>query len=549
MIHTVMSRKSWAVLPLAAVLALGGCTRRDAAPPPVGQAVLRISQRNEPGDLDPAIASMPDDFFIIRALSEGLVIPSPDGATPVPAAAERWEVSPDQLRYTFHLRSNERWSNGEPVTAEDFLESFRRVLSPGTAAPKADLFFPVKNARDYLSGKLEDFGSVGFNAPDSQTVAVTLDRPMPPGEFLPYAASGPWIPVNPRAVSRLGSQWTRPGNFVGNGPYTLTEWLPNQRITVKPNSFYRAAGQVRLAAIQFVRFDDEDSEERAYRAGQVDVTMKVPTERIETYAHERPAELHRAPLAETRYLSFNTRRPALNDPRVRQALSMAIDQRRIVDDVLRGGQEPADRLIPTAISTGVLDKGPPRGLGYDPAEARRLLAAAGYPDGRNFPHLELSGWSSAPVLEAIQEMWKKELGIEVAIVLREARAHVAALRSGAYDIGFITLIPDVPDPISILENFTTDSPNNYPHWSDGVYDYLIQLAESAGNPAKDVGNFDAVALRGAESLLLTEAPLAPVYFNSKVWVMRTYVHGWREDALWTRYYGDLWMDSTGIPRH
>ncbi|MGD1031010.1 MAG: peptide ABC transporter substrate-binding protein [Opitutaceae bacterium] len=524
----------------SAVLALDGCARRESAPQTDTQPILRISQRNEPADLDPAIASLPDEFFVIRALSEGLVIPAPDGGNVLPAAAERWDVSPDHLEYTFHLRSNERWSNGEPVISNDFLESFRRVLSPGTAAPNAALFFPVKNARDYLSGKLDDFGSVGLKAPDSRTLAVILGRPMPPGEFLLYAASGPWIPVNPRTVARFGRQWTRPGYFVGNGAYRLTEWLPNQRITVRPNPFYRAAGQVRLAAIQFVRFDDEDSEERAYRAGQIDVTMKIPTDRIDTYARERPAELHRAPLAETRYLSFNTRRPPLNDPRVRQALSLTIDRQRIVNDVLRGGQEPAGQLIPAAISAGMPGDSPRRTPGYNPDEARKLLAAAGYPGGRNFPHLELAGWSSTPVLEAIQAMWKKELGIDAVIVLREARAHVAALRSGAYDIGFITLIPDVPVPISILENFTSDSPNNYPHWSDAIYDGLLQQAEAAGDSA------DAkLLLRRAESRLLAEAPLAPVYFNSKDWLMGTYVHGWREDALWTRYYGDLWMDNAG----
>ena len=536
----MLSQERWGALPLVAVLALAGCARREPTPPPAGQQVLRISQRNEPGDLDPAIASLPDEFFIIRALSEGLVVPGPDGGAVLEAAAERWEVTPDHLSYTFRLRPDERWSNGEPLTAEDFLESFRRVLSPGTAATKASLFLPVKNARDYLSGRIEDFGSVGFKAPDSRTIVVTLGRPMPPAEFLLYAASGPWIPVNPRTVSHLGRQWTRPGNFVGNGAYALTEWLPNQRITVKPNPFYRGAAQVRLAAIQFVRFDDEDSEERAYRAGQVDVTMKVPSERIETYARERPAELHREPLAETRYLSFNTRRPALKDPRVRRALSLALDRRRIVNDVLRGGQEPAGQLIPAAISSGVSGKGPFQMPEHNPAEARRLLAAAGYPGGLNFPHLELAGWSSTPVLEAIQAMWKNELGINVAIVLREARSHVAALRSGDYDIGLFTLIPDVADPISILEDFTSHSPNNLPHWSDAIYDGLILEASAAGDPADS-----RRLLRRAESRLLAEAPLAPVYFNSKNWVMGTYVHGWREDALWTRNYGDLWMDRAG----
>lgn len=536
------SQKRWGVFPLVAVLALAGCARRDQAPQPAGKQVLRISQRNEPADLDPAIASLPDEFFIIRALSEGLVIPAPDGEAVLPASAARWDVSPDHLSYIFHLRFDERWSNGEPVTADDFLESYRRALSPGTAAPKAALFFPVKNAREFLSGSLDDFGSVGLKAPNPHTLVVILARPILPSEFLLYAASGPWIPVNPRTVSRLGRRWTRPGNFVGNGAYILTEWLPNQRITVAPNPLYRGAAQIRLAAIQFVRFDDEDGEERAYRAGQVDVTMKVPTERIETYARERPAELHRAPLAETRYLSFNTSRPALKDPRIRRALSLALDRRRIVNNVLRGGQEPAGQLIPAAISAGAPGNSPFQMPEHNPAEARRLLAAAGYPEGRNFPRLELAGWSSTPVLEAIQAMWKKELGIDAAIVIREARAHVAALRLGEYDVGFITLIPDVANPISILEDFTTGSPNNYPQWSDAVFDGLVSQAAAASDPAEIKR-----LLRAAESRLLIEAPLAPVYFNSKNWVMGTYVHGWHEDALWTRYYVDLWMDGTGAP--
>jgi oligopeptide transport system substrate-binding protein len=177
---------------------------------------------------------------------------------------------------------------------------------------------------------------------------------------------------------------------------------------------------------------------------------------------------------------------------------------------------------------------------HNPAEARRLLAAAGYPDGRDFPRLELSGWSNAPVLEAIQAMWRKELGIDVAIAIREARAHIAALRSGAYDIGFITLIPDVADPISILGDFTSDSPNNFPHWSDAPFDGLLLEAAAASDSAEG-----RRLLRRAELRLIAEAPLAPVYFNSKNWVMGIGVHGWREDALWTRYYGDLWMDGTG----
>ena len=272
---------------------------------------------------------MPDDFFVIRALSEGLVAPTTarDGS-PVPAAADRWETSSDGLTWTFHLREDARWSDGEPVTAADWVASYQRVLSPGTAAPKANLLlFLVKNAREFYLGHLTDFATVGFLAPDPHVLEVTLERPTP--QFLTYAASGTWIPANPRVVARFGRRWTLPENYVGNGPFTLAEWKPGQRITVRRSPRYHAAAGVRPDEIQFLHFSDTDAEDRAYRDGQIDVTMAVPYTKVVTYFHERPAELHRAPLAETRYVAFNVGRPPLDDVRVRRALSLAIDRVRL----------------------------------------------------------------------------------------------------------------------------------------------------------------------------------------------------------------------------
>lgn len=497
---------------------------------------MRISQRNEPADLDPATAGLPDDFFIIRALSEGLL--APDSGGPRAAAAERWEISPDRLTYTFHLWNEARWSDGEPVTAQDFVDSFRRVLSPSNAAPKAELFYPVKGAREYVEGKLHDFSDVGLRAPEAHTLVVTLSRPTP--QFLDYAASGPWIPVNLRVVARWGRQWTRPEHYTGNGPYVLAAWRPNQQIVVTKNPLYRGAAGIRLSSIQFVRFDDRDSEERAYRAGEVDVTMEVPFTKLKVYARERPGELHRMPLAETRYLAFNTRRPPLDDPRVRQALSLAIDRSRIVDDVLQGGQAPAHRLLPPALA------GEPQAAAAaydrDAVRARQLLAAAGFPEGRRFPRLELSGWSNTPVLEAIQGMWKHTLGIGVSVAVREARVHVAGLRAGNYDIGFITEIPDTADPLPVLEGFAGDSPGNFSHWADARYDALVAQAAAAADPASR-----ASLLREAEARLLDRCPIAPVYFNTKNWAMRPWVRGWREDPFWNRYYPGLWMELPSAP--
>jgi oligopeptide transport system substrate-binding protein len=530
---------------LLAVIALAaGCARRE--PPAASPAqVLRLSQRNEPADLDPALATLPDEFFVIRALSEGLLTPDPSGGAPLPAAAERYEISPDGLVYTFHLRADALWSNGEPVTAADFVASYRRLLTPATAAPKADLFYAVKNARSFATGAFTDFPAVGFRAADARTLAITLEKPTP--RFLYYVASGPWIPVNPRTLEQHGRAWTQPGHFVGNGPFTLAEWRQHQRIVVRKNPRYHDAARVRIDEIDFIRFDNQDTEERAYRAGQVDLTMTVPQTKIETYTRERPAELHRAPLAETRFLSFNTQRPPLNDERVRRALSLAIDRERLVDRVLLGGQQPAGRLVPPALDDG--EAGSPSGPEFQaatattagrsevrpqlsehtfaPDEARRLLAAAGFAGGKNFPSLELTGWTNPSALEAIQAMWRQELGLEIAVVVRDAKVHVAALRAGDYDIGFITAIPDVADPAAMLDNFTTRSPNNYPQFRDAAFD----RACAAGD------------LAAAERRLLDAAAIAPLYFNSMNWLQAPRVHGWRTDALWTRFYQDVSLDG------
>jgi oligopeptide transport system substrate-binding protein len=512
---------------------LFGCARREtAAASSATPQILRISQRNEPADLDPATVTLPDEFFILRALSEGLLVPDTTGANrgePLPGAAERFEVSADGLVYTFNLRANAQWSDGSPVTAADFLASYQRILRPATPAPKAYLFFAVKNARAFLTGALTDFSAVGFAAPDARTLVVTLAQPTP--RFPHYVASGSWLPVNPRAVAQHGRTWTQPGHFVGNGPFVLTEWRQQQRIVVQKNPRYHAAARVQLDEIQFLRFDSGDTEERAYRAGQVDVTMSVPFTKIDTYIKERPAELQRAPAAETRFLSFNTRRPALADPRVRRALSLAINRVQIVERITRGGQAPAALFVPPAF-TGAASVAP---LPPDSEIARRLLAEAGFPGGKNFPRLELTAWSptQSPVIEAIQARWKQELGIDAAIVIHEAKVHLAAFASGDFDIAFTTSSPlvDVADPLALLANFTSAAPNNYARWSSPDYDRFLADASSATDPLRR-----NALLAEAEALLVREAPIAPLYFNTRLWLQSPRVQNWREDPWWNRDY-------------
>lgn len=514
-------------------LLMTGCGQRGANEEGAG-SVVRISQRNEPADLDPATATLPDEFFIIRALGEGLLTPDPSGGSPRPAAAERFEVSADGLVYTFHLRRTGQWSNGEPMTADDFVASYRRLLTPATGAPKADLFYAVRNARAFNTGAIEDFSDVGIRAADSHTLIITLAQPAL--LFPHYVASGPWIPVHARTVERHGRRWTHPENHVGNGPFVLTEWSPQQRIAVAKNPRHHAASLLRSAGIQFVRFDSGDTEERAYRAGQIDITMAVPFTKVDVYARERPAELHRAPLAETRILTFNTTRAPLDDPRVRRALGLAIDRRQIVERVTRGGQEAAERFVSPVLrrAGGGTDAPLTSAFTHDLPEARRLLAAAGFgPTGKPFPKLEMTAWSPSqgPVLEAIQQMWKQELGIDVAIAIREAKVHLAALTTASYDIAFVTTLLDVADPAALLDDFTRGAPNNFAHWHSSEFDRSVGDATMARD-----ADTRAALLAQAEDLLLREAAVAPVYFNTKNWLMAPSIQGWQEDALWQRDY-------------
>ncbi|MFZ9837248.1 MAG: peptide ABC transporter substrate-binding protein [Opitutaceae bacterium] len=503
-----------------------GCER---APTPPAESVLRVSQRNEPASLDPATTTLADEFGMLRALLEGLLVPGPAGEPPRPGAAVGFEVSADGRTYVFHLRPDGRWSDGAAVTATQFIAAYERALRPATASPQAAAFHAVAGARAYGNGHLTDFGAVGFRALDPQRLEIRLEQPNP--RFPHHVVSGPWLPVRADVVARHGRRWTEPAHFVGNGPFLLSEWLPDQRVVLRRNPTWHGAAGVALTAIQFVRFDSGDSEERAYRAGQLEATMAVPGGRLAAWERERPAELRRAPMLETRYLAFNTRRPALTAG-VRPALALALDRERLAPTVLQGGPPAAARFLPP----GLAPAAPPTGGGvrFDAAAAREELARAGFPGGRGLPRLELSGWTQTPVLEAIQELWRRELGVETAIAVREARVHLDALRQGTFDLAFITAIPDAADPLALLESFGTGHPLNYPGWSDPAYGRWLAAAGATADPAQRDAHIAA-----AEGALLAACPLTPLYFNTKIWLLSPRVQGWEEDGLWGRTYQGL----------
>ncbi len=510
---------------LLAVFLTAGCARRESpAEAGIDTKTLLLGNGAEPQDLDPQTCALYTDANVLMALFEGLTCIDEKTSQAVPGVAAHWDVSPDGLVYTFHLRADAKWSNGDPVTADDFVYSFHRVLSPGLASEYSYMFYFVKNAEAFNNGKISDFTQVGAKALDARTLQVVLDHPCP---FLPaVAAHQSWFPVHRATIEKFGKMdqrgtlWTRPENFVGDGPFTLKEWSPNSRLVVVKNPFYWDAAHNPLNHIVFFPTDDIATDESNFRAGQVHLTYQLLPDRIEHYRDEAPQFLRIDPFLETDYLMFNVTKPPLNDPRVRQALARAIDRIPIARDVLHDSCQPASALTP------------PNTAGYTPEAkipsyfdaARKLLAEAGYPGGKNFPVLEIQTkndniWRA--VAEAIQEMWKRELGIHVTIASLEQKTWLANSHALSYQITFYRWIGDYNDPSTFLYLFKSDSGNNNTGWANADYDRLNNAADRAADPATR----DAL-LQKAEALLLDEAPIAPIYYGTRTYLIQPFVKGW-----------------------
>ena len=402
------------------------------------------------------------------------------------------------------------------------------------------MLYPVLNAEAFHRGRLADFSAVGFAALDERTLRITLEAPTP--YFLSLLSQPAWLPVPVATVARYGpadrpgNPWARPGRFVGNGPFVLKTWQRNQVIIVEKSPTYWDAAKVRLHAIHFYPIDSLDAEERAFRAGQLHLTEAMPPARIDAYRESRPPLLRLDPYLGTYFYRLNVRQPFLDDARVRRALAMAVDRQAIVDHVLRGGQLPATAFTPP----GMGGYTPPAGIPTDFAAARSLLAEAGYPGGRGLPPFELlfnSSEGHQRIAEAVQEMWRRELGVEVRLVNQELKSTQDARRTGSFQILRSVWIGDFSDPMSFLGIWTADSGNNFTGWSDAGYDRVLDEAARTRDPAAR-----NALLQKAESILLDAAPIIPVYYYTHVFLLRPSVRGWHPTLLDHHPYKCVWLE-------
>ncbi|MBP9914492.1 MAG: peptide ABC transporter substrate-binding protein, partial [Opitutaceae bacterium] len=304
---------------LLGLLALAGCWSRETpVERGVREQVLHRGLGADVADLDPHVVTGLPEINVVTALFEGLVAEDATDLHPVPGVAERWDVSLDNLTYTFHLRADARWSNGAPLVAQDFLNSFRRVLTRSLGADYATMLYVVQNVEAYHKGQLLDFTQVGFAAPDAHTLIIRLEHPSP--YFLSLLTNPVWFPVCLPALEKAGSPytrggpWTRPENFVGNGPFVLKSWQPGRTIIVEKSPTYWDATQVRLHAIYFHPTDSVDAEERAFRAGQLHITESLPVSKVDAYRRDQPGVLRISPFLDTYFYRLNVTRPLLNIP-------------------------------------------------------------------------------------------------------------------------------------------------------------------------------------------------------------------------------------------
>lgn len=528
--------------PLVLFAAACGESRRERLAAAARAGILHVGNGTELQDIDPQTVTGVPEHKVIMALLEGLVSENPQTLEPEPAVAERWGVSDDGRTYTFHLRADARWSDGEPVTAEDFVLSWQRMLTPALGSEYANMLYDfVENAQDYHRGRITDFSQVGFKALDARTVQVRLINPTP--FFLRMIASHySWWPVPVKVVARFGGMdrrgtaWTRPENFVGNGPFRLASWQQNQVLVVKKSPTYWDRDRVRLNEIRFYPMESQDAEERMFRTGALQRTYELSPSKIDVYRRRNDPALHIEPYLGVYFYRFNVTRRPFDDVRVRRALALAIDRESLVTNVARGGQTPAWQFTPP----GIAGYHPVARLSGTVEEARRLLAEAGYPGGRGFPVPELlynTSENQRVIGEAVQQMWRENLGIDVKLVNQEWRVFLDAQHAVKYDISRSGWIADYLHPHTFLEIFVTGGGNNDTGWSNAEYDRLRARSLAAATDEERFAIYQRM-----EQILVDEVPVIPVYHYARVYLLDPGVKGHFPTPLDNHPFKYLWLE-------
>ncbi len=503
---------------------------------------LVFNNEAEPQTLDPAIMKGVLEARLALALFEGLVTYDPRTLEPRPGMASSWEISPDRLVYTFTLRPDAAWSDGSPLTSNDFMRSWKRALEAKTGAEYAYQLYPIAGAEDFHDGKLADFAKVGVEAPDARTLRVRLRAACP--YFLDLVAFQTLMPVPMDVVEKHGDRWVLPEHIVSNGPYILSSWNRGQEITFTPNPHYWDRAQVRITRIVARPYDNQDTAYALFLDGKLDWIPGIPVAKIDEI--KRNPDYYAFPYLGAGFYRFNCTRPPFNDARVRKAFSIAIDRRTITEHVLKAGEIPATWLVP--------DIGPEAG-GYrhvagvpsDREQARALLAACGYAapghsGGKPFPRIELlfnTSENNKQVAEAVVSQWKDALGVEVTLRNTEWKTYLSDMDRIAFDICRSSWVGDYNDANTYLDMWVTDGGNNRTGWSNKDYDRLVGESQREGDTAKRL----AILQRLERMLVEEEFPIMPIYIYVNKGMLKEKVRGWHENVRDLHPYQYMWIEN------
>jgi oligopeptide transport system substrate-binding protein len=523
----LVPRLAAAALSLAA-LGLAACQEGGTRPAcPAGQICLEYGIEIEPLTLDPQKANLVSESRVIGDLMMGLTTETPD-AQPAPGMAESWTTSPDGLVWTFKLR-DAKWSDGQPVTADDFVFGLQRVLDPKTASIYAYLVYILKGGQAANEGKAP-LAAIGARALDPRTLQLTLEHPAP---YLPQLLMHQsFYPAPKHVVERYGDAWVQPGKYVSNGPYMLVSWRLGDRIQAIRNPHFFEAGKICVDRINYYPTPDAVAAERRIERNELDINTSFQSNRYERLQRTLPGYARTHVALGTSYLSFNTRDvAALKDVRVRRALSEAIDREFITGKLLRAGQQPAYSFVPpitAGYAAGPKTAWAGKSLEARQAEARELLRQAGFTADRPLK-IEIktaNNTDSLLLMEAVQADWRA-IGVDVRLQQNEGQIAFAAYRNRDFEVGSMSWYADFNDPVSFLALMqSTTGAQNYGDYRNPAYDALLARADQEPDLAAR-----ARLLSQAEQIMLTEEGTAPLFYQVTRALVNPRITGWADNAL------------------
>lgn len=500
-----------------------------AVPRPLSAAAKNILHRgtaSELRSLDPQAVIGNTAGALMYELFEGLMTVDQHGNL-VPGVAESFTRSEDGLTYTFKLRKGLLWSDGTPLTAADFVYSWKRILDPKNALRGAGTLFPVKNAVAITRGE-KNIDTLGIRARDPLTLDVALETRTP--YFTDILAGFPTAPVPRHVVEKHGAQWTMPGNIVSNGAYNLAEWISNTHYRLVRNTKYREAALTKIDEVFYYPIADRETAEKRFRAGELDIVLNTSPNRLEWLRENLPGELRITSSLGIRYLVINTSKPPLNDVRVRKALSIAIDREVIATRILKDGSDPTYQLVPPALPG--YGPNPPafRNQAYSQrvAEAKRLIAAAGFGSSKplrfslHFQNTEEARRAAV----ALQAMWRP-VGANAELATTGFQGQVNNLMSGDYNIAWFTYYVPYSDATAFLHLLESANSRNYSRYANPKFDEMLLESNNIVTATER-----AAFLRKAEQTALADFPVIPLFVPARVYLVSKRVQGW-EDHLET----------------